>query len=285
MLELRGPPRLQRRQQHRLRRRRRSDGARRILGGTSSNCVEAAPLPGGRGCPVRGGRPRLVHECAVLANHPPRLARARPVQARGRRRRRRPPGGVPHRGRGRRLLLPVPAPTPPADLASGRWRCQRRPAHGGGAVTWLAVPDPSGAGCHPQPGGGGPRFDGGEGLWYDDGVVHFTTKGRQPGVALRRRHHQPVDPLPSRRPCSPVLGGVDSLVVSLGRGVFVRGDGALRSWSWAGGGRCSPFLRITSRVSSELPGPAFSPDGGRLYVSSQRGNGFGITYGVRGPFR
>jgi secreted PhoX family phosphatase len=47
----------------------------------------------------------------------------------------------------------------------------------------------------------------------------------------------------------------------------------------------SPFLQVTGQDGSELTGPAFSPDGSRLYVSSQRGNGFGITYEVRGPFR
>jgi len=37
------------------------------------------------------------------------------------------------------------------------------------------------------------------------------------------------------------------------------------------------------------PSPAFSPDGSRLYLSSQRGttgaSSGGITYEVRGPFR
>jgi len=36
---------------------------------------------------------------------------------------------------------------------------------------------------------------------------------------------------------------------------------------------------------SELTGPAFSPDGTRLYFSSQRGFGAGMTFELTGPFR
>lgn len=51
----------------------------------------------------------------------------------------------------------------------------------------------------------------------------------------------------------------------------------------------SPFLRVSGQSGSEITGPAFSPDGTRLYFSSQRGtsgsSSGGITYEVRGPFR
>jgi secreted PhoX family phosphatase len=51
-------------------------------------------------------------------------------------------------------------------------------------------------------------------------------------------------------------------------------------------GRATPLLRVTGQAGSELTGPAFSPDGSRLYFSSQRGGGgAGITYEVTGPFR
>ena len=43
------------------------------------------------------------------------------------------------------------------------------------------------------------------------------------------------------------------------------------------------FARLTGVSGSELTGPAFSPDGTRLYVSSERSPG--RTYEIRGPFR
>ena len=39
------------------------------------------------------------------------------------------------------------------------------------------------------------------------------------------------------------------------------------------------------QAGSELAGPAFDPSGRRLYFSSQRGGGNGITYEITGPFR
>src|SRR5690606_6452764 len=49
-----------------------------------------------------------------------------------------------------------------------------------------------------------------------------------------------------------------------------------------------PLLRIVGHDLSEVTGPAFSPDGTRLYFSSQRGagtTGLGVTWEVTGPFR
>jgi hypothetical protein len=50
-------------------------------------------------------------------------------------------------------------------------------------------------------------------------------------------------------------------------------------------GVVSPLLRVVGQSGSELAGPAFDPRGTRLYVSSQRGGGGGITYEITGPFR
>ena len=44
-------------------------------------------------------------------------------------------------------------------------------------------------------------------------------------------------------------------------------------------------LRIVGQDESELAGSAFDPSGTRLYFSSQRGDGSGITYEMSGPFR
>ncbi len=58
-------------------------------------------------------------------------------------------------------------------------------------------------------------------------------------------------------------------------------------------GEVAPIAQITAEplpadaIPSEVTGPVFSPDGTRLYFSSQRGGNrqTGITYEVTGPFR
>jgi hypothetical protein len=54
-------------------------------------------------------------------------------------------------------------------------------------------------------------------------------------------------------------------------------------------GLAEPFLRVEGHDGSRITGLAFSPDGSRLYFSSQRGGagsaGDGVTYEITGPFR
>ena len=49
----------------------------------------------------------------------------------------------------------------------------------------------------------------------------------------------------------------------------------------------APFLQLNGHNGSEVAGPAFSPDGKRLYVTSQRGRDgkHGMTFEITGPFR
>lgn len=48
----------------------------------------------------------------------------------------------------------------------------------------------------------------------------------------------------------------------------------------------APFLQLIGHHSGEITGTAFSPDGARLYFSSQQGtDGEGLTFEVTGPFR
>jgi secreted PhoX family phosphatase len=174
------------------------------------------------------------------------------------------------------------APTTWQNLSAGTLQVMTEV---GGVLGWANVPDADG---NPTP----TRhqvatmkvFNGGEGLWYDGGKVYLTTKGDN-----RVRAYDPVangltviyddDTSPT-----PVLTGVDNVTVSRSGDVFVVEDGGnMEVVVLTPEGAHAAFGRLTDVSGSELTGPAFSPDGLRFYVSSQRSPG--RTYEIRGPFR
>lgn len=162
---------------------------------------------------------------------------------------------------------------------------------GASPVTWRAVPDPTYRGGEPTRRQVRPRtsFDGGEGCWYDDGIVYFTTKGDtrvwayEAGASSMELLYD--DDLTDRS----VLHGVDNVYVSPRSGdVFVAEDGGdLEIVLITPDRRFTPFLRLIGPIhdGSEITGPALDPAGERLYFSSQRSFERGVTYEVRGPFR
>jgi Alkaline phosphatase PhoX/WD40-like Beta Propeller Repeat len=189
------------------------------------------------------------------------------------------------------------------DLAAGR--LEAAVVDTGGAVTWVPVADPSA--------GSGPVHDqvpeatvfpGNEGIWYHDGTVVFTSKGdnRVHAIDLEAQQYSLLWDGASTEP----LGGVDNVMVAAGSGdVFVAEDGGnMELVLITPEGDVVPFARVTGHDGSEVTGPAFSPDGTRLYLSSQRGptpgtlteiagdrgltgdsrNG-GVTFEITGPFR
>ena len=88
------------------------------------------------------------------------------------------------------------------------------------------------------------------------------------------------------------LNSPDNITVHARTGdLFVAEDGAdlqLVQFRRQSGGAWSatPFLQLVGHDGSEVTGPVFSPDGRRLYVTSQRGmdGKTGLTYEIRGPF-
>jgi uncharacterized protein len=163
----------------------------------------------------------------------------------------------------------------------------------GDEVSWVEVPDPLALAARPsdQLGEAATQFRGGEGIWYHEGFVYFTTKGDDRVHALEAaadRYEVLYDPVVVGEDAP--LRGVDNLTVEEGSGdIYVAEDGGdMEVVLLTPEREMTPFLALTGQDQSELAGPAFDPSGTRLYVSSQKGPAggpAGMTYEITGPFR
>ncbi|MFG3160462.1 alkaline phosphatase PhoX [Streptomyces sp. NPDC048232] len=183
-------------------------------------------------------------------------------------------------------------PTTWGDLSSGTLEVLVAGSATSGPVTWARVPDPSGATATRYQVTGAKRFNGGEGCYYADDTCWFTTKGDnrvwQYDAAAQTVELAYDDSLVTSGGAP--LTGVDNVTGSSSGDLFVAEDGGnMEICVITPNDVVTPFLRIDGQSGSEITGPAFSPDGTRLYFSSQRGtsgsSSGGITYEVRGPFR
>ncbi len=164
-----------------------------------------------------------------------------------------------------------------------------------GRVRWYTVPNPNPARLEIPTRLQVPAstaFDGGEGCWYHDGRVFFTTKGDN-RVWMLDTHLQRMSVLYDAATArNPMLTGVDNVTVTGAGQVLVAEDGGDMQIVMLGAdGSIAPLLQVMGQEQSEITGPAFDPSGRRLYFSSQRGNapegergGLGITYEISGPF-
>ena len=170
------------------------------------------------------------------------------------------------------------------DLSSGRLDVLCRA--GADEVVWEEVPDP-------QPGpldrqtrdqiDTAVRFSGSAGCQYIDGFCYFATTGDDTvwGYDAQSQTLRPVR-----------ATGPEDIVGGLSGDIYAAQDGgAMEITVTTPEGEVAPVIRLDGHDDSEITGPAFSPDGSRLYFSSQRGTSGdsagsgGITYEVTGPFR
>ncbi|MFJ4562669.1 alkaline phosphatase PhoX [Streptomyces caelestis] len=183
-------------------------------------------------------------------------------------------------------------PTTWGDLSSGTLEVLVAGSGTSGPVTWARVPDPSGATATRGQVSGAKRFNGGEGCYYANDTCWFTTKGDnrvwQYNAAVQTIELAYDDSLVTSGTAP--LTGVDNVTGSSSGDLFVAEDGGtMEICVITPTDVVAPFLRVDGQSGSEITGPAFSPDGSRLYFSSQRGttgsSSGGITYEVAGPFR
>lgn len=171
-------------------------------------------------------------------------------------------------------------------------------------VTWIT---PGTSGGFGGVGGttAGTAFDGGEGIWYYEvpsefstiptlgvdgtrGVVFFTTKGDN-RVWAYDIENELVELIfdNTNNQISPDLNDVDNLTVSPKGDVIVAEDGSgMRLVVVVPNEPAKILMQITGNPSSEIVGPAFHPDGSKLYFSAQRGpttGSPGVTYEVTIP--
>ncbi|MBM4361356.1 MAG: DUF839 domain-containing protein, partial [Deltaproteobacteria bacterium] len=176
-----------------------------------------------------------------------------------------------------------------ADLTKGKLEVARVAEDG--SVTWLAVPDPSGASAPtrtqvPE----STAFRGGEGLYHHQGTLYLSTKGDNRIWAYEIASAKIRVLYDRATSANPILGGVDNITVSCCGDVLVAEDGDdMQIVVLRPDGSLFPLVQVEGQSGSELTGPALSPDGTRLYFSSQRAGAAavfdgGITYEIAGPF-
>lgn len=176
-------------------------------------------------------------------------------------------------------------PTTWGELSSGRLEvlCE--------GPVWREVPDPTPGVLQRQTRhqvSQALHFDGGEGCHYAGGVCYFTAKGDRKVWAYDAN----AGTLGSIYDGGGTLDGVDNITGTRAGDLYVAEDGGNMEINIiTPDGVVAPVIRLDGQSRSEITGPAFSPDGSRLYFSSQRGTSGetagtgGITYEVTGPFR
>jgi secreted PhoX family phosphatase len=126
-------------------------------------------------------------------------------------------------------------------------------------------------------------FDRGEGCWYADGHVYFSTTTQSRVWRIDTATDEIgilFDPVAS--PGAP-LADADNLFALPGGDVYVAEDADdLQIVALTATGAVKPFMQLTGTSGTEITGPAITPDGQRMYFSSQRNPG--VTYEVSGPF-
>jgi uncharacterized protein len=178
-----------------------------------------------------------------------------------------------------------------ADLSAGALAVAEVIAQQGvNRVVWHDLPDPLGLAqpTRRQVPASTP-FNGGEGIVAFRNRIAFTTKGDNRVWTYTVATETIAITYDPASNANPILSGVDNITANFAGEYLVAEDGGdMQIVVLSAAGDVLPLLQVVGQDQSEITGPAFSPDGMRLYFSSQRGatgdSLDGITYEVTGPF-
>ena len=172
-------------------------------------------------------------------------------------------------------------PTARGDLAAGRLEVA---VLSGSRLSWKDVPDHTAMSAPTrQQVGDAAKFRGGEGIVYAGGHMYFTTKDDNKVWSLNTATQELKTIYDAATSSDPILAGVDNIEVTpTGELVVAEDGGNMQLVMLTSDHRAVALVTIHGQDRSEITGPAFSPDGTRLYFSSQRGpegrSAFGLTY-------
>lgn len=172
-------------------------------------------------------------------------------------------------------------PTSYPDLSAGTLEIL---TESGGSLSWVPVPDPSAATTStrlqvPDT----KRFNGGEGITVHGDVVYFTTKGDNRVWAYDIGANELSVVYDLATTSTPELSGVDNVTNTPNGDLYVAEDGGDMQIVVLSGSIVAPVAQVIGTPGLEITGPAFTPDGSRLYFASQRNPG--RIYEVTGPWR
>ncbi len=159
-----------------------------------------------------------------------------------------------------------------------------------GALRWHLLPDPQAKDTPTRKQvTQSSVFNRGEGIWFHEDAIFFTTTGNNRVYAYDIKNNSLSIIYNAVLYISPVLTGVDNITSNKSGDLLVAEDGGdLQIVVITKSGEIKPLLQLIGHDHSEITGPAFSPDGSRLYFSSQRGttgrSEDGITFEITGPF-